>query len=54
MEEDLEGAFAVMDTLAKVGISLKDVTDKLLDDGVRLFADAFDRLLAAVETQRQS
>ena len=53
LEEDLEGAFAVMDTLAQVGISIKEVTDKLLDDGVRLFADAFDRLLAAVEKKRQ-
>jgi hypothetical protein len=25
------------------------VTDKLTDDGVRLFAEAFDKLLAAVE-----
>ena len=27
---------------------MKDVTDKLLEDGVRLFAEAFDKLLAAV------
>jgi len=53
LEEDLEGAFTVLDTLAQVGISLKEVTDKLLDDGVRLFADAFDRLLAAVEEKRR-
>ena len=54
LEEDLEGAFTVMDTLAQIGISIKEVTDKLLDDGVRLFADAFDRLLAAVEKKRQT
>ena len=28
---------------------MKEVTDKLTDDGVRLFAEAFDKLLAAVE-----
>ncbi len=53
LEEDLEGAFTVMDSLAQVGISIKDVTDKLLDDGVQLFADAFNRLLTAVEKKRQ-
>ena len=31
-----------MDTLAEVGISMKEVTDKLLADGVQLFSDAFD------------
>jgi hypothetical protein len=30
-----------------VGISLLDVTDKLLTDGVRLFCTAFDNVLAA-------
>jgi transaldolase/glucose-6-phosphate isomerase len=39
----------VMETLGNVGISLDGVTDKLLDDGLRLFSEAFDRLLAAVE-----
>ena len=34
-----------METLAKVGISMKEVTDKLTDDGVKLFAEAFDKLL---------
>jgi hypothetical protein len=36
-----------MEDLAKVGISMKEVTDKLLVDGVRLFADAFRTLLEA-------
>jgi transaldolase / glucose-6-phosphate isomerase len=48
LTEDLEGAKAIMDTLPRVGISIKAVTDKLTDDGVKLFADAFDKLLAAV------
>jgi transaldolase / glucose-6-phosphate isomerase len=49
LTEDLESAKDVMETLPKVGISMKAVTDKLTDDGVRLFADAFDKLLEAVE-----
>ncbi|HTW32435.1 MAG TPA: transaldolase [Candidatus Sulfotelmatobacter sp.] len=47
--EDVPAAQKVMDDLAKAGISMKEVTDKLTADGVKLFADAFDKLLAAVE-----
>ena len=54
LTEDLPGAQKVMDDLARAGISLKAVTDKLTDDGVKLFADAFDKLLAAVEKNTQS
>jgi transaldolase/glucose-6-phosphate isomerase len=54
LTEDLPGAQKVMDDLARAGISIKEVTDKLTDDGVKLFADAFDKLLAAVEKNTQS
>jgi len=47
--ENVEAADQTMDTLAKLEISMKEVTDKLTDDGVRLFAEAFDKLLEAVE-----
>src|ERR1700676_1563832 len=49
LTEDLDGARKTMADLASVGIVMKDVTDKLTIDGVKLFADAFDTLLAAVE-----
>ncbi len=49
LTEDVAGAQSVMDNLAKAGISIKEVTTKLTDDGVKLFADAFHKLLAAVE-----
>ena len=49
LSEDIPGAQKTMDDLAKAGISMKEVTDKLTVDGVKLFADAFDKLLAAVE-----
>lgn len=48
LTEDVPGAQKTMDDLAKAGISIKEATDKLTDDGVKLFADAFDKLLAAV------
>jgi len=40
-------AAKTMDNLDKAGISMKEVTDKLLVDGVKLFADAFRQLLDA-------
>jgi transaldolase / glucose-6-phosphate isomerase len=49
LEEDLESAHDTMETLAHVGVSMKQATDKLLVDGVRIFADAFDKLLQAVD-----
>jgi transaldolase / glucose-6-phosphate isomerase len=49
LTEDLAGARKTMTDLARVGIVMKQVTDKLTADGVKLFADAFDALLAAVE-----
>ena len=54
LTEDVAGAQKVMDDLAKTGISMKEVTTKLTDDGVKLFADAFNKLLAAVEKSTQS
>src|SRR3954465_8352641 len=54
LTEDLPGAQKVMDDLGRAGISIKEVTGKLTDDGVKLFADAFDKLLAAVEKNTQS
>jgi transaldolase/glucose-6-phosphate isomerase len=49
LTEDIPGAQKTMDDLPKAGISMKEVTDKLTVDGVKLFSDAFDKLLAAVE-----
>ena len=47
LTEDVPGAARTMENLGKAGISMKEVTDKLLLDGVRLFADAFKTLLDA-------
>jgi transaldolase / glucose-6-phosphate isomerase len=48
LTEDVPAAAKTMAELDRAGISMKEVTDKLTNDGVRLFADAFDKLLAAV------
>ena len=49
LTEDIPGAQKTMDNLPKAGISMKEVTDKLTEDGVKLFAEAFDKLLGAVD-----
>ena len=53
LTEDVAGAKKVMDDLARAGISIQEVTDKLTNDAVKLFADAFDKLLAAVAKSTQ-
>jgi len=52
LEENIEEARATMENLARAEISMKAVTDKLTEDGVKLFEDAFDKLMAAVDRQR--
>jgi len=51
LEEDVAAAQRTMEDLARAGISIKSATDRLTEEGVKLFADAFDKLLAAIATQ---
>ena len=53
LTENVPAAQKVMDDLGKVGISIREVTTKLTTDGVKLFADAFHKLLSAVEKSIQ-
>jgi len=48
LTENVDAAAKTMADLAKAGISMKEVTDKLMIDGVKLFSDAFKTLLDAV------
>ena len=55
LEENLEAARETMRVLEdEHGISLREVTDRLLEDGLRLFDQAFDKLLAAVIAPRHA
>jgi transaldolase/glucose-6-phosphate isomerase len=47
LTENVDQAFKTMSDLEKAGISMKQITDKLLIDGIKLFADAFTELLEA-------
>jgi transaldolase/glucose-6-phosphate isomerase len=51
LTEDVDAAQLTVDLLAQAGISMKDVTDRLLVEGLQLFSDAFAKLLKAVERQ---
>jgi transaldolase / glucose-6-phosphate isomerase len=51
LTEDVDAAVDTLSTLATAGISLKEVADTLLAEGVQLFVDAFAKLLKAVEKQ---
>ena len=51
---DLDAAKATIADLAKAQISLFEVTEKLLVDGVASFADSFTALLAAIEYKQKA
>jgi len=52
LDADVDGARAALAELAALGISLDEVTTRLLEDGVRLFAEPFAKLLATIEARR--
>ncbi len=43
-----------MRTLVAEGISLHEITDQLLADGVCQFATAYDKLLAAIKARAET
>ncbi|MGZ8442308.1 MAG: bifunctional transaldolase/phosoglucose isomerase [Candidatus Binatia bacterium] len=49
-----DDADAALATLAKLGISLDKITEKLQVDGVASFSASFDQLMAALEKKRQA
>jgi transaldolase/glucose-6-phosphate isomerase len=51
LEADIDAAQDTMDTLEAVGISMKKVTDDLVAQAVKLFAEPFDKLLNAVDAK---
>jgi transaldolase/glucose-6-phosphate isomerase len=50
LTENLAGANKTMSDLVEAGISMKEVTEKLLADAVKLFQDPFKQLLGAITT----
>jgi transaldolase/glucose-6-phosphate isomerase len=54
IEQDVAGARAVLAELEEHGVSLKEITDELVKDGVRQFADAFDKLFGTIAKRRRT
>lgn len=52
IEDNLEGERAVLAQLEAAGISLDEVTQQVLDEGVALFIQPFEKLLAATQARR--
>jgi transaldolase/glucose-6-phosphate isomerase len=53
LDEGFADAESTFDALAKIGISMTEVTQQLLEEGQKQFVDAFRKLLGAVEKARQ-
>ncbi|HWZ43738.1 MAG TPA: transaldolase [Candidatus Saccharimonadales bacterium] len=49
LDAEVAAADKVMADLEKAGISMRAVTGQLLEEAIKLFDDAFDKLIAAVE-----
>src|SRR5437660_9515142 len=49
LTENVDGANKTMNDLEAAGISMKEVTDKLIADAVKLFQDPFKQLLETIE-----
>jgi transaldolase len=52
LEEKLEEEGVVLTRLEEVGISLDEVTQQLLDEGVRSFSHSYEKLLKAIPLRR--
>jgi transaldolase/glucose-6-phosphate isomerase len=52
LEANVEAARQSLAALERLGISIHDLTNRLLDDGVREFSSSFDTLLGAIEKKR--
>ena len=54
IEQDVAGARAMLAELEEHGVSLKEVTEELVKDGVQQFADAFDKLFGTIAQRRRA
>jgi transaldolase/glucose-6-phosphate isomerase len=52
LTDDVDEAEAILAAAKRMGLDLDGVTDRLVDDGVRQFADAADKLYGAVARKR--
>ena len=53
VDQDVDEARGTIQQLEKLGIAMKDVTDRLLVDGLASFQKSFDTLIAGLERKRE-
>jgi transaldolase len=53
IDKDVPEAKSRIAAIEALGVKLDDVTEFLVQDGVKKFADSFTQLLAAVETKKK-
>ncbi|MDT4896072.1 MAG: transaldolase / glucose-6-phosphate isomerase [Acidobacteriota bacterium] len=54
LEANLAEARATIENLAEIGITLREVTDKLQKDGLAAFVGSFDTLIESIEAKRDA
>jgi transaldolase len=54
VDKDVDEAQATIDELAKYGISIDDVTAKLLVDGIASFQKSYDSLIAGLQAKTKA
>src|SRR5207249_4884283 len=54
IEQDLDAARRALGQIEQLGIGMPAVTQDLLDEGVKLFADAFDTLMSVIDAKREA
>ena len=54
LDRDVEGARDVLRQIEAQGISMRRVTDELIDEGVASFGKSFDELIDAIDSQRKA
>ncbi len=50
--EDVDEAERVIESIESLGISLREITERLQEDGVRAFAGSYDELLMTIDAKR--
>ena len=54
IEQDVDEARRVLETFEAKGFSLKAITDKLTEDGVKSFNESFEQLMMTIEARRDA
>ena len=50
----MAGAHRTLRLIEEQGISMRQVTDELIDEGVAAFGKSFDELIATIDSQRKA